>query len=112
MKLGQRVVFSKVLKPAGEGVAWGLLTDEQERMLENDGFIRVHKNKEVELDTPKEGILVGIRKIGKFTDLEYYDGHNSDGLRVLNWDSEKVYLVASDLRGIYKVRPDSLEMIE
>ncbi|SET95299.1 hypothetical protein SAMN05421676_11240 [Salinibacillus kushneri] len=113
MKLGQKVKFSKSLsKNQGYGVNYQYMTEEQKRELEEYGYIKLERFLERE-HKEKEGFVCGKRNIVTTAWLEEIENPYSEWDLVQTDDVfETVYVIACDMRGLYRVREDDLEVIE
>lgn len=113
MKLGQKVKFSKSLsKQSGYGVNYQMMTEKQKQELAScDGIVLVrYKVREHNI---KQGFICGRRNIVTTAELtpcepEYGDERLQQTKTV--W--ETVYVVACDMRGLYRVREEDLELAE
>lgn len=112
MKLGQKVSFSKSLsKQSGYYVDYANLSKEQSQQLENDGFITLKRYKERE-HNEKEGFVCGkrfITSVGLLEEVE--DPYRGWHLVQTDGTHEEVYVVACDMRGLYRVRAEDLEVV-
>ncbi|MCU9614114.1 hypothetical protein OEV98_11135 [Caldibacillus lycopersici] len=114
MKLGQLVRFRKCLVKGHEGASFNYLTPEQEKELEDTCQLRIKKLVEQEFEEYKSGIVVGKRRVGIDRVLEEshdMEGNSLEYFFVSDMNFETVFLVACDLRGLYKVKDSDLEVI-
>ncbi len=111
--LGDKVTFTKSLsRQHGYGVDYENLTDKQGKALEDDGYINLIRYKYRE-HNEKQGFVCGKRNIVTAALLEEFE--EPDGRRHLaqtHGKYETVYLVACDMRGLYRVRAEDLEMVK
>lgn len=108
--LGDKVTFTEsLLKQSGYGVDYENLTDKQRKALENDGCINLIRYKYRE-HNEKQGFVCGKRNIVTAVLLEEFK--EPDGkwhLAQTHEKQETIYLVACDMRGLYRVRAEDLE---
>jgi hypothetical protein len=108
LRLGDKVTFDKHLVKGSSGVDWHNMTKEQEKELYDNDFIVIKKLVEKEHE-PRRGIVVGKRRVGIESHLQYYDNPNgSEGLSCDHTVYETVYLIACNLNGFYKVRDEDI----
>jgi hypothetical protein len=111
-KLGQEVKFNKCYIKAGESVADDVadMSSEHAVKWENGEDITIRKVKINDLGDYKAGIVVGKRNIGIATTLTWYDGPytNNPHWKVYETTYKTVYLVATNLKGFYKVPENEL----
>ena len=112
MKLGDRVKFRKSLVKTGDSVIFGYMTEDQEKELEDKGYIELVRWQVKDPQKELEGILCGKRRITISNTLEYDDNpyRTEEGLVSVDSVEETVYLVACDLRGFYRVKEEDLEV--
>lgn len=113
MKLGQRVKFSCSLsKQSGYGVDMDNYTVEQKRQMEENGYINLIRYKPRKHNV-KQGFVCGRRNIVTAAILEEIeDPYRGWYLAQTHEKSETVYVVACDMRGLYRVREEDLELLE
>ncbi len=111
--LGDKVTFIKSLsRQHGYGVDYENLTDEQVQALENDGYINLIRFKYRE-HNPKKGFICGKRNIVSVAYLEEVEDPYRGLELVQTYEKEEtVYLVACDMRGLYRVRAEDLELVK
>lgn len=112
MKLGQKVKFIKSLsKQSGYGVDYGNMTELQKQEMEDNGFIELKRFKE-RVHNEKLGFVCGKRFITSKAVLEEIeDPYRGWHLAQTDATYEEVYVVACDMRGLYRVREENLEVI-
>ena len=116
-ELGDVVYFSRSLsRQRGNGVDPKAYTDEQSKQLEGSGFIELVRYKERN-HNEKKGFICGKRNIVTSSYLsEVYDNEFGEvsygGLAQSDEVYEAVYVVACDMRGLYRVRKEDLEVIK
>ena len=113
MKLGTKVKFSKSFsKNNGYFVDYEAMTEEQEKSLEENGFINLIRYKYRE-HNEKRGFICGRRNIVTAALLEEVeDPYRGWHLMQTHENEQTVYVVACDMRGLYRVHPDDLEVVE
>ncbi len=111
--LGDKVTFTEsLLKQSGYGVDYENLTDKQRKALENDGCIKLMRYKSRE-HKQKQGFICGKRNIVSVAFLEEVeDPYRGWELVQTHEKEETVYLVACDMRGLYRVRAEDLELVK
>lgn len=111
MKLGQQVKFTKSLsRQSGYGVDYANLTESQKQEMEDKGFIELQRFKE-RVHKEKIGFICGkrfITTIGMLEEVE--DPYRGWFLAQTDATYEEVYVVACDMRGLYRVRKEDLEV--
>ena len=112
MNLGTKVKFNRSLsKQSGYGVHYEFMTEEQKKALEDDGHINLIRYKLRE-HNEKEGFICGRRNIVTAALLEEVeDPYRGWHLMQTHKKEEMVYVVACDMRGLYRVREEDLEVI-
>ena len=112
-KLGDKVTFTKSLsKQSGYGVDMSNYTDDQKKQLEDNGHINLVRYKYRE-HIQKQGFICGKRNIVTAALLEEVeDPYTGWHLAQTHEKYETVYVVACDMRGLYRVRPEDLEVTE
>lgn len=113
MELGTKVKFNQSLsKQTGYYVNYERMTEEEEKQLNENGCINVirykpRKHKE------KQGFICGRRNIttAALLELELDDPYRDAHLVQTQVKFETVYVVACDMRGLYRVREEDLEVI-
>lgn len=113
MKLGQKVSFSKSLsKQSGYSVNYDEMTTEEKEELENNGYIRLTRFIERE-HNEKQGFICGRRNITTTAFLEEVENpYRGWHLAQTECTHETVYVVACDMRGLYRVRQGDLEVVK
>ncbi len=113
MKLGQKVKFSRSLsRQSGYGVNYELMTDEQKKELEEHDYINLIRFKLRE-HNEKQGFICGRRNITTAALLEEFeDQYSGWHLAQTHAKYETVYVVACDMRGLYRVRAEDLELVK
>ncbi|WP_121615236.1 DUF6011 domain-containing protein [Virgibacillus halodenitrificans] len=111
MELGQQVKFSKSLsRQRGYGVNYEFMTDEQRRSLEDNDYINLVRYK-LRQHNEKQGFICGKRDIVTAALLqEVEDPYRGLHLMQTHEKWETVYVVACDMRGLYRVRKEDLEV--
>lgn len=112
MELGTKVSFKQIAKKSTGYIDYNRLTDEQAKQLDDHAFIELQRMEIVDLKYPLTGLLMGKRKMGKVTRLEYFDSDYgaSDGLRPFERETIDVYIVATSMNKTYKVPVDLVEV--
>lgn len=112
MELGTKVKFKQSLsKQRGYFVDYEHLTKEEERQLKEDEYINLIRYKLRE-HKEKQGFICGRRDITSSAILEeVYDDYAGWKLVQTHGKFETVYVVACDMRGLYRVREEDLEVI-
>lgn len=111
MELGDRVTFNKIAVKSTGYVDYSNLTEEQTKQLDDEAFIELKRMNIVDLKYPLTGLIMGKRKMGKVTRLEYFDSDYGagDGLRPYERETVDVYIVATCMHKSYKVPIEYLE---
>lgn len=111
VKLGQAVEFDRCLLPAGPLNTCNL-TEEQQEEYEEFGHVTRQKYREVVLPKPRQGIVIGARRMTTSHELIDVDGgeYNDDYWQYLSGSGkyETIILVATGLWRFYKLRPEWL----
>jgi len=110
--LGTKVLFSKSLsRQTDYGVEMDNYTPEQQRQLEEHDRIHLIRFKE-QKHKEKQGFVCGKRTIVTEAFLEEIE-YEFSGWQLQQTDRivETVYVVACDMRGLYRVRQKDLEVI-
>ena|SRR5690606_2614723 len=112
-KLGDKVAFTRSLsKQSGYGVDMSNYTEDQKKQLEEHGHIRLNRYKERQ-HKQKQGIVCGKRNIVTIAILEEIeDPYRGWHIAQTDQDCEMVYVVACDMRGLYRVRAEDLELVK
>lgn len=110
MQFGNKVKITHRLSKSGESLYEEQLTPEQQEKWENGEVIELVKRKAVPFDKPKEGILVGKRLVSYSTTLDY--DPERERFFSIGGVSENIYLVATSLHRLYKVREEHMEVAE
>lgn len=118
MRLGDKVTFKKDYVKTGNNFDSDLIEllpqDEQDDIYA-DGYTLV-KLKPREHETEMTGIVVGKRNLSLETEFEYMQysdqgfGNPEDKWESVTSKWESFYLVAINLKGLYKVKPEDLEL--
>ena len=113
MKLGDKVTFSKSVQKTGDSASMGYLTEQQEKELEDNGYIKL-KRFALKEHKPMHGIVVGVRSIVFEVNLHESDNpyREKDYLVSESLGNTKVFLVACNLSGFKKVLPEDIELVE
>lgn len=111
-KLGQEVKFNKCYVKAGDSVPNEVdyMNEDHKRKWEEGENIAIRKLKINDLGEYRAGIVVGKRNVGVSSLLTWYDNEyvTNPHWRSIETRYETVYLVATNLRGFYKVPENEL----
>lgn len=112
MELGTKVKFTHSLsKQSGYGISYEHMTEEQEKQLEEEAHFNLIRYKYRE-HNEKQGFICGKRNIVTAAILEEVeDPYRGWHLMQTNEKLKTVYVVACDMRGLYRVRKEDLEVI-
>ena len=114
MKLGDKVKFNKsLIKTNQPRIVYENLNIEQRRRI-SDGYHLTYRRWKERTHETKEGIICGVRRLTTENTLEYHEEDHTpygsfEGLVVTDYTEEKVYLVACNLTGFYRVRASDVE---
>lgn len=113
MKLGTKVKFNKSLsKQSGYGVDYSNMDEEQKKSLEDNCYIKLERYK-LRQHNDKQGFICGKRDIVTTALLEEIeDPYKGWYLAQTDETRETVYVVACDMKGLYRVREEDVEVIE
>lgn len=114
-KLGQEVKFNKCYIKAGESVSNEVdyMSEEHKSKWEEGEDIPIRKLKINDLGEYRAGIIVGKRNVGVSSLLTWYDDEyvKSPHWRSIETTYETIYLVATNLKGFYKVPENELHQL-
>lgn len=120
LELGQRITFKKELKKITDGSSYI-----SKEMMEKEDLDHkwLDKHREVEHQEPVEGIVVGKRRVAERTLVEMiekvaFDEDTWGAVALGEFEPQathtefiNVYLVATNLRGLHRVRPEHIRTI-